>query len=221
VYYEPVIDNIYLEDFYTDMKRYSFPLQVYLLNARFKQQQQIIWSGRGGVQDRTIYEDSVFARMLRNSGLMEERDFQTYQSLFNHMSNFMKKPNIIVHLDVSPEESLRRIKLRKRDCETSISIEYLRALHAAYEDFLNDISRIIPVIKVDYSQFRTAEAMAEKVKIEYSRIQNIRHVGWSDSPRASRSAKAAGAAAAAAMAKTEEDAAPQTLDASGAAVASH
>ena len=159
--------------------------------------------------------------MLRNSGLMEERDFQTYQSLFNHMSNFMKKPNIIVHLDVSPEESLRRIKLRKRDCETSISIEYLRALHAAYEDFLNDISRIIPVIKVDYSQFRTAEAMAEKVKIEYSRIQNIRHVGWSDSPRASRSAKAAGAAAAAAMAKTEEDAAPQTLDASGAAVASH
>ena len=221
MYYEPVIDNIYLEDFYTDMKRYSFPLQVYLLNARFKQQQQIIWSGRGGVQDRTIYEDSVFARMLRNSGLMEERDFQTYQSLFNHMSNFMKKPNIIVHLDVSPEESLRRIKLRKRDCETSISIEYLRALHAAYEDFLNDISRIIPVIKVDYSQFRTAEAMAEKVKIEYSRIQNIRHVGWSDSPRASRSAKAAGAAAAAAMAKTEEDAAPQTLDASGAAVASH
>jgi|TARA_B110000902_G_scaffold123643_1_gene144483 deoxyadenosine kinase len=134
---------------------------------RFKQQQQIIWSGRGGVQDRTIYEDSVFARMLRNSGLMEERDFQTYQSLFNHMSNFMKKPNIIVHLDVSPEESLRRIKLRKRDCETSISIEYLRALHAAYEDFLHDISRIIPVIKVDYSEFRTAEAMAEKVKLEY------------------------------------------------------
>ena len=113
MYYEPVIDNIYLEDFYADMKRYSFPLQVYLLNARFKQQQQIIWSGRGGVQDRTIYEDSVFARMLRNSGLMDERDFQTYQSLFNHMSNFMKKPNIIVHLDVSPEESLRRIKLRK------------------------------------------------------------------------------------------------------------
>lgn len=106
VYYEPVIDNIYLADFYNDMKKYSFPLQIYLLNKRFKQQQQIIWEGKGGVQDRTIYEDSVFARMLRDSGHMEERDFRTYMELFSNMSNFMKKPNIIVHLDVSPEERL-------------------------------------------------------------------------------------------------------------------
>lgn len=98
-------------------------MQVYLLNARFKQQQQIVWSGRGGVQDRTIYEDSVFARMLVDSGLMEERDYGTYISLFNHMSNFMRKPNIIVHLDVSPEESLRRIAMRSRDCETGITLE--------------------------------------------------------------------------------------------------
>jgi deoxyadenosine kinase len=104
VYYEPVIDNIYLADFYQDMKKYSFPLQIYLLNKRFKQQQQIIWEGKGGVQDRTIYEDSVFARMLRDSGHMEERDFRTYMELFSNMSNFMKKPNIIVHLDVTPEE---------------------------------------------------------------------------------------------------------------------
>ena len=99
-----MIDNIYLADFYQDMKKYSFPLQIYLLNKRFKQQQQIIWEGKGGVQDRTIYEDSVFARMLRDSGYMEERDFRTYMELFSNMSNFMKKPNIIVHLDVSPEE---------------------------------------------------------------------------------------------------------------------
>ena len=108
---------------------------------RFKQQQQIIWSGRGGVQDRTIYEDSVFARMLRNSGLMEERDFQTYQSLFNHMSNFMKKPNVIVHLDVKPEESLRRIRMRERDCESGVTLEYLQGLYAAYEEFIEDIAR--------------------------------------------------------------------------------
>jgi hypothetical protein len=111
VYYEPVIDNIYLADFYQDMKKYSFPLQIYLLNKRFKQQQQIIWEGKGGVQDRTIYEDSVFARMLRDSGHMEERDFRTYMELFSNMSNFMKKPNIIVHLDVSPEERFSLVLL--------------------------------------------------------------------------------------------------------------
>ena len=93
---------------------------MYLLNKRFKQQQQIVWEGKGGVQDRTIYEDSVFARMLRDSGLMTERDFQTYRELFSHMSNFMRRPNLIVHLDLSPEESLRRIRLRKRECEVSV-----------------------------------------------------------------------------------------------------
>ena len=108
VHYEPVTDNVYLEDFYRDMKRYGFPLQIYLLNKRFRQQQQIVWEGRGGVQDRTIYEDAIFAKMLRDDGLMEEREYQTYLSLFNNMSNFMRKPNIIVYLDVTPEESHRR-----------------------------------------------------------------------------------------------------------------
>ena len=65
VHYEPVTDNVYLEDFYKDMKRYGFPLQIYLLNKRYRQQQQIIWQGHGGVQDRTIYEDAIFAKMLR------------------------------------------------------------------------------------------------------------------------------------------------------------
>lgn len=75
-----MIHNEYLEDFYKDQKTYAFPLQVYLLNKRFKQQQQIIWSGKGGVQDRTIYEDSVFARMLKDSGMMSERDYRTCAS---------------------------------------------------------------------------------------------------------------------------------------------
>merc|ERR1739848_378922 len=120
-----------------------------------------------GVQDRTIYEDSVFARMLRDSGHMEERDFETYMELFQNMANFMKKPNIIVHLDLTPEESFRRIKLRSRNCESAIPLEYLKALHAAYEIFIADIARVIPVIKVDYLQFRTADEMAQVVKEEY------------------------------------------------------
>ena len=69
--------------------------------------------------------DAVFAKMLKNAGLMDERDYNTYITLFNNMSNFMKKPNIIIHLDVTPEESLRRIKMRSRGCETGITIEYL------------------------------------------------------------------------------------------------
>ena len=100
-------------------------------------------------------------------------------SLFNNMSNFMKKPNIIVHLDVSPEESLRRIRLRERECESGITLEYLTGLHAAYEEFISEIARSIPVIKVNYSQFRTADEMAEKIAEEYERIANIRHVEFS------------------------------------------
>ena len=176
VFYEPVTNNEYLKDFYTDMKRYAFPMQIYLLNKRFKQQQQIVWNGTGGVQDRTIYEDSVFARMLCDSGYMEEREYKTYLELFQNMSNFMKKPNIIVHLDLTPEESLRRIQLRNRQCEQSISLEYLNALYKAYEDFVNEIAKVIPVIKVDYQRFHSADQMAKVVKQEYEQISNIKYV---------------------------------------------
>ncbi|XP_065185358.1 deoxyadenosine kinase-like [Sycon ciliatum] len=185
-HYEPVLDNEYLADFYKDPARYSFPLQVYLLNRRFQQHQQIIWSGKGGVQDRTIYEDSVFARVLKDSGMMEPREFETYTSLFSNMSNFMKKPNLIVHLDVSPEESKRRIAMRNRDCEKTITLDYLTNLHAAYEDFLQEIARIIPVIRVNYNQFRTAQEMAEVILREYSEMQSIRNVDF-DTPRSSTS----------------------------------
>merc|ERR1712014_205436 len=106
----------------------------------------------------------------------DDRDFKTYMELFQNMANFMKKQNIIVHLDLTPEESYRRIQLRKRDCESGIPLEYLKALHAAYEVFIADIARVIPVIKVDYSNFRTAEEMAQVIKKEYVQIANIRHV---------------------------------------------
>lgn len=177
-YYEPVADNEYLSDFYKDKVRYGFPLQVYLLNLRFQQHQQIIWSGKGGVQDRTIYEDTVFAKVLMEEGSMPEREYATYRSLFSNMSNFMKKPNLIVHLDVSPEESLRRIEMRSRNCESGIPIEYLQRLHAAYEDFLINISRIIPVIRVNYDQFRSATEMADMVIKEYASMTSMRYVDF-------------------------------------------
>ena len=136
VYYEPVIENEYLEDFYKDMKRYSFSFQIYLLNCRFRQHQQVLWNGTGGIQDRTLYEDSIFAKVLYEDGNMEEREYKTYLNLFRNMSNFMKKNTLIIHLDCKPEESLERIKIRARGCETGITIEYLRKLYNGYEDFI-------------------------------------------------------------------------------------
>jgi deoxyadenosine kinase len=167
VYYEPVEDNEYLDDFYRDTKRYAFATQIYLLNRRFQQHQEIIWRGRPAVQDRTIYEDSIFAKMLAETGLMDERDYRTYVQLFKNMSNFMCKPNVIVYLDVTPEKSIERIKSRGRGNEAGISLDYLTALYRGYEDFIDDISRIIPVIRVDYDRFATAEEMAEVIRSEY------------------------------------------------------
>lgn len=167
VYYEPVEDNEYLEDFYADIERYAFATQIYLLNRRFQQHQEIIWRGRSAVQDRTIYEDSIFARMLADRGVLDERDYRTYVDLFRHMSNFMCKPNVIVYLDVSPERSYERIQERARGMESGITLDYLRDLSAGYEAFIGDISRRIPTIRVDYDRFGTAEEMATVIERDY------------------------------------------------------
>ena len=178
VYYEPVIESEYLEDFYKDMKRYSFSFQIYLLNCRFRQHQQVLWNGAGGIQDRTLYEDSIFAKILYEDGNMEEREYKTYLNLFRNMSNFMKKNTLIIHLDCKPQESLERIKLRGRSCENGITLEYLRKLYNGYEEFIKEISKVIPVIKVNYSKFKTAEEMAEIIKKEYYNMQNVRNVDY-------------------------------------------
>ncbi len=167
VYYEPVEENEYLEDFYRDTSRYAFAMQIYLLNRRFQQHQEIIWRGRSAVQDRTIYEDSIFARMLAEGNFMDERDYRTYSELFRNMSNFMCKPNVIVYLDVSPELSMERIEHRGRQMESGVTLSYLQGLHQGYQAFVTDISRVIPVIRVDYDRFATAEEMAQMIRQEY------------------------------------------------------
>jgi deoxyadenosine kinase len=177
-YYEPVADNEYLEDFYKDTAKYAFSTQIYLLNRRFQQHQEIIWRGGGGVQDRTIYEDAVFAKTLVDQGLMEERDYRTYLALFKHMSNFMCRPNLIVFLDLSPETSMERIKMRSRDVESTIPMDYLRTLHAEYQTFISNISRTVPVIKVSWEQFRDVEEMAAMIEKEYFKGSFLREVDW-------------------------------------------
>jgi deoxyadenosine kinase len=183
-YYEPVADNEYLADFYRDTPKHSFAMQVYLLNRRFQQHQEIIWRGRSAVQDRTIYEDSIFAKMLATTGLMDERDYRTYVQLFRNMSNFMCKPSVIVYLDVSPEASADRIRQRSRDIESQISVDYLRALHDGYAEFVETISKVIPVIRVDYERFATAEEMASVIEREYLDASFLRQVTRFDPARA-------------------------------------
>ena len=176
VHYEPVTDNEYLADFYRETRRYSFAMQIYLLNRRFQQHQEIIWRGRGGVQDRTIYEDAIFARTLRDMELMDPRDYDTYVTLFRNLSNFMCRPNVIIYLDVTPEKSMERIRLRSRGVESGITVEYLTRLYGNYEEFLAEISRLIPVLRVRWDEFWEVERLAEAVAREYQRGSFLREV---------------------------------------------
>ena len=178
VYYEPVHDNEYLADFYQDTAKHSFAMQIYLLNKRFQQHQEIIWKGGGAVQDRTIYEDAVFAKTLVNLGLMDERDYRTYLDLFKHMSNFMCRPSIIVYLDIKPETSFQRIGMRGRNIENGISLDYLNMLYQEYEIFIEEIARTIPVIRVSWEQFRNADEMAKMIEKEYLKTSFLRSVQW-------------------------------------------
>ena len=176
VHYEPVIDNEYLADFYRDTRRYSFAMQIYLLNRRFQQHQEIIWRGRGGVQDRTIYEDAIFARTLRDMDLMDPRDYETYVNLFRNLSNFMCRPNVIIYLDVTPEKSMERIRERDRGIESGITVEYLTRLYKNYEEFLHEISRLIPVLRVRWDEFWEVERLAKAITREYTRGSFLREV---------------------------------------------
>lgn len=176
VHYEPVADNEYLADFYRDTRRYGFAMQIYLLNRRFQQHQEIIWRGRGGVQDRTIYEDAIFARTLRDMDLMDPRDYETYVTLFRNLSNFMCRPNVIIYLDVTPENSLERIRQRDRGVESGITLDYLQRLYDNYEEFLHEISRLVPVLRVHWDEFKEVERLAKAVTREYKRGTFLREV---------------------------------------------
>lgn len=173
VYYEPVSDNAMLKDFYDDMERNAFTYQIYLLNRRFEQQQLVTWYGAGGVQDRSIYEDTVFAKMLCEMGMMRRQDLDVYLSLFKNMSRLMAVPDLVIHLDVTPKESLRRVRLRGRECEKGITLEYLEKLSLCYEEFLGELSQSVRVIRIDWNGDPDVNKVVECVTKEF---ENMRHV---------------------------------------------
>ncbi|MEX0639364.1 MAG: deoxynucleoside kinase, partial [Balneolaceae bacterium] len=133
-----VDDNPYLSDFYEDMRRWSFNLQVFFLSSRFRRQQQILQKGVNLVQDRTIYEDAeIFAVNLHRMGLMSERDFKNYQALFNEVSRYMKPPDLLIYLRAQVPTLVRQIQQRGRAYESSIRIEYLESLNRIYEEWID------------------------------------------------------------------------------------
>ena len=173
VHYEPVEANPYLNLFYTDQAKYAFQMQIFLLNARYVQQQQITWQGLGAVQDRSIFEDSVFADMLHEAGVLNDLDYATYTSIQQTMLRPLPRPTMIVYLDLTPEQAMANIRARGRQCENSITIEYLTALRAAYEKFLVKISKTVPVIRVDNSKFPSVNSIVYEIQRCYISACNI------------------------------------------------
>lgn len=136
--YEDVEDNPYLDDFYNQMERWSFNLQIYFLNSRFRQILDIREKGKSVIQDRTIYEDAyIFAPNLHAMGLMTNRDYENYRSLFELMESVTDGPDLLIYLRSSIPNLVKQIHKRGRDYENSISIDYLSRLNERYEAWIH------------------------------------------------------------------------------------
>jgi len=154
-YYEPVIQNPYLDDFYADMSRWSFHLQIYFLSERFKAQVQIGASALPFIQDRTIYEDAeIFARTLHDQGSMTDVDYRNYTSLFHVLVSFLRKPDLIIYLKASPDVLMERIARRGRASEQSISRDYIARLNRAYDDWMRRARAEGEVLEIDTDTVR-------------------------------------------------------------------
>lgn len=172
-YFEPVIDNPYLDDFYQDMKRWSFHLQVFFLSKRFEAQKAMAESPCSCVQDRTIYEDAeIFAKTLYRQGFMSQRDYENYRDLFNIMTFYLIPPDLIVYLKANLGVLYERIKRRGRESEKNISLSYLDALNRAYDEWIDQAHRLTRVKVIDTVGFDPKEDEAQVDKI----IAEIRSV---------------------------------------------
>ncbi len=137
--YEAVDNNPYLEDFYSDMKRWSFNLQIYFLNSRYRQIMDIQKSGRNIIQDRTIYEDAyIFAENLHDMALMTTRDYENYTSIFDNITAYIKPPDLLVYLKASVPTLVNNIQRRGREYESGIRLDYLSKLNEKYDKWIKN-----------------------------------------------------------------------------------
>ena len=154
-HYEDVDDNPYLNNFYEDMQRWSFNLQIYFLNSRLNQILNIRKSGKTVIQDRTIYEDAyIFAPNLHSMGLMSTRDFENYFTLFNLMTSLIQPPDLLIYLRATVPTLVNQIQKRGRDYENSIRLDYLKRLNERYEAWISsyNLGKIL-IVDVDNLNF--------------------------------------------------------------------
>ena len=164
-HYEAVDDNPYLASFYDDMQRWSFNLQIYFLNSRFRQILDIRNSGENVVQDRTIFEDAyIFAENLHDMGLMSERDYRNYLSLFDLMSSYMQAPDLLIYLRASRPTLVRQIAKRNRTYEQSIRLDYLKSLNDKYEKWISSYDKgKVLIIESDNIEFENPEDLSKVI----------------------------------------------------------
>jgi deoxyadenosine/deoxycytidine kinase len=154
--YEAMDNNPYINSFYEDMRRWSFNLQIYFLNTRFRQILEIRKAGKSVVQDRTIYEDAyIFAPNLHTMGLMTSRDFDNYASLFELMLPFLQAPDLLIYLRADIPSLVRQIQMRGRDYENSIRLDYLKSLNERYEQWISsyNLGKLL-IIDLDELDFK-------------------------------------------------------------------
>ncbi len=153
-YYESVDDNPYLADFYEDMRRWSFNLQIYFLSSRFRSMKRMLGVDQNFIQDRTIYEDvEIFAKNLYEMGLMSERDFANYQSLFKEMSDYLRPPDLLIYLRADVPTLVKQIQQRGRAYENTIRIDYLESLNSLYESWIDRYPYEKLIIETDNLDF--------------------------------------------------------------------
>ena len=179
-YYEPVIQNPYLDIFYKDMSRWAFHLQIYFLSERFKAQVTIGQSVGAFIQDRTIYEDAeIFARVLHEQGNMSRVDYENYTALFGILTSFLRKPDLILYLQARPETLIERIGRRGRESEKSIQLAYLRRLNDAYDEWMERASAEFDVLTVDtdavplQGSAHAFHELVEELKRRYPRQETL------------------------------------------------
>ena len=165
-HFEDVDKNPYLDSFYEDMQRWSFNIQIYFLNSRFRQVLDIQSSGKDVIQDRTLYEDAmIFAPNLHAMGLMETRDYECYKSLFELMTSLIAPPDLLIYIRSSVSTLFKHIAIRNRDYEQSIRLDYLTNLNERYDEWINNYKEgKLLIIDGDNTEFNKPDDLGKVIE---------------------------------------------------------
>lgn len=180
-YYEKVIDNPYLADFYENMPRWSFHLQIFFLSHRFKAQKEITEWPHPCIQDRSIYEDvEIFARSLHENGSMNDRDYANYRELFSTMIQYLRKPDLIIYLQAPIDTLKDRILKRGRDYEQTIDPNYLELLNNAYDRWIDEAEAAgYRIMRIDTTH-RNFEQNYEDLAMIIEQVREMENQSWLD-----------------------------------------